>query len=164
MRKFKHRCVIISLIGVIVATGYVVHEMTGNVGFAGVAASIVALIIGWAAGSNSYKWDYSNRFSPIENEEDVPVLMTVNGFGSRMVKPLGDLDVRYQFMCILFVPILPVDCFVAEKEGFKEYKISGFAEWNGLEILSIYCLWWGAIAFLFSIQWSFMCYAAISVN
>lgn len=164
MRKFKHRCVITSLIGIIFAAGYVAQEMTGNVGVAGVAASIAALIISWAAGCNSYKWDYPTRFSPITKEDELPELVTINGFGSRMVKTLGDSDVRYMFMCFFFVPVLPVGCYVAEKEGSNEYKISGIAEWNGLEILSIYCLWWGAIAFLFSIQWSFMCYAAISVN
>lgn len=141
MRKFKHRCVIISLIGVIFATGCVAQEMTGNVGVAGVAASIVALIIGWAAGCNSYKWDYPTRFSPITKEDELLDLVTINGFGSRMVKTFGDSDVRYMFMCFFFVPVLPVDCFVAEKEDCNKYKILGFAEWNGLEILSIYCLW-----------------------
>lgn len=95
------------------------------------------------------------RITPIGEFDSGPAMVTVNGFGSRFVGVPGNPNIKYQFFCILFIPIIPFGCYAAKKvsgniDGSK-YSVFGYAKMNVYEIIGIYMKWWGGLlGFIFT--------------
>lgn len=91
--------------------------------------------------------------------EDLP-LGSLNGFGITMLggfdsSTSSDYAVYYVMLTALWLPVIPVGCVIASREGThltaflpginKDYRIYGKARWNAWELLSIYAQRWGFI-------------------
>ena len=98
--------------------------------------------------------------SPVE---DIP-LGSLNGFGITMLggfrsSTSSDYAVYYVMLTALWMPIIPVGCVIASREGTHlsgflpgintEYRVYGKSRWNGWELISIYALRWGIVLSLF---------------
>lgn len=104
------------------------------------------------------QFNKADRITPMSEFDSGPILLTVSGIGSRFVGVPGNPDIKYQFFCLLFVPIIPLDCYLAKKVSDNaygsEYSVFGHAEMNVYEIISIYMKWWGGLfGFIFTFGW-----------
>lgn len=96
--------------------------------------------------------NYSGRFI---NRMDYasPLLGSFFGIGTTMFRAyrsFGGQDIRYQFLTVFYIPIIPLGCYSAEMcdwefnfgfpfFGFRKfYAIDGVVKPNALEILNIY--------------------------
>lgn len=69
------------------------------------------------------------------------------------------LHIGYEFVTFLYLPIIPLECYVFEIGGVsgtyrhkqQNYRIYGPVKWSFYEILSIYCNRWGSIGCFISL-------------
>lgn len=111
--------------------------------------SFIAIFVGIGISRLVQKLDSPKRYRMKEDWEDGPFLGTLNGCGARLIGVSGNELVKYQFFCIMYMPILPTGCYAARsvEDGYQWY---GYAKWRLSEILGIYFKWWGCLFFVFS--------------
>lgn len=86
---------------------------------------------------------------PYERE---PALGTGNGIGGTLIQgqryhlPTASYA-YYNFFVILYLPIIPLGCYLAKEDGFeyinhkrsiRKYKVIGMLKWDILEVIYIY--------------------------
>ena len=88
--------------------------------------------------------DNEERFTPKGMYDEDPKLITVGGIGSRFYRVPNHPYVKYRFICFLYFPLIPIECYYAKSEG-RGYQWYGYAKWNTQEIIGLYLMWFGGI-------------------
>ena len=131
------------------------------------AVSVLAIVLNgqyWLVAVIALLMVAFNYFAPIGTSERSlstaysPCLHTINGCGTSMFKaPFSQLgEVRYQFFTLAYMPIFPLDCYLATKTDSEpellgwssSYRIYGSLNMNALELLNIYLVWWSPVILL----------------
>lgn len=104
------------------------------------------------------KYDFL-AIDDITPQSQSPVLFTINGCGTRFVgffRQQEEFYVTYQFFCILFVPIIPINCYLVSDVGDnKSYKVYGKVPRSSDETAAIYLSWYSWIGFALSLICAF---------
>lgn len=82
----------------------------------------------------------------INEDNNSPSLFTLNGCGTcfrGFFRNQGTVYVTYQFLCLMFIPIIPIGCYLVSDEGDDKYKVYGGTKWRFFEIIAIYLQWFG---------------------
>ncbi|MBQ3710334.1 MAG: hypothetical protein II887_06500 [Bacteroidales bacterium] len=75
-----------------------------------------------------------------------PLLFTLNGIGTRFYgsfRQEKDLYVTYEFLCVLFIPVIPIGCYLVSDMEDGSYKIYGKLTRRRYECTDIYLKWYG---------------------
>jgi len=126
----------------------------------------------WIFGISTFLFVFSALYRLIHVRNDVRItksakeggldmsLGTLNGCGTSVFgsfstnHPDPNVRVYYVFLSILFIPILPIGCFLARKGGKSvagmgletQYNIYGQIHWRLAEVISCYWLVWAICA------------------
>lgn len=106
--------------------------------------------------------EIANLYEPsreILNPNGHMKIHTVNGCGVKSFghfRQNGETYVTYQFLSILYFPIIPIGAYRIRDLSNDRYSVYGSVQSFSLEILSIYISWYGAVLLLASLFIAFL--------
>lgn len=109
-------------------------------------------------------WQEADDPFVISPVEEKPQLMSFNGIGTRLLghfRTRGTTYVSYQFLTIVFMPIIPLACYRVEEVdstnlvvySSTQYRFLGHARTRLTELALIYLMWWTPMCLLFWLLW-----------
>lgn len=100
--------------------------------------------------------DIANLYEPrreVLNPDGHMKIHTVNGVGVRAFghfRQNGETFVTYQFLSILYFPVIPIGAYRIKNLDSDHYTVYGSVQSFSLEILSIYISWYGVLLLILS--------------
>ena len=116
--------------------------------------SILLLVFRYRVISKIVKNYELSENDEIINSDLSPSLITINGFGTRFYgsfRQQEGLYVTYEFFCILFIPIVPIGCYLVSDVEVGSYHLYGHVAQRKYELADIYLKWYGWIGGILSL-------------
>lgn len=116
--------------------------------------SILLLVFRYRVISKIVKNYELSENDEIINSDLSPSLITINGFGTRFYgsfRQQEGLYVTYEFICILFIPIVPIGCYLVSDVEVGSYRLYGHVTRRKYECTDIYLKWYGWLGGIFSL-------------